>query len=94
MSPNNVAWGNGRFTNISSSYFSPLLNKTIPTAVYSNYKNSTGQSWLLKVMDTVMPIYEKMFHLAYPLPKLFWMATPAFPGGIERTYSPQPLRST
>ncbi len=34
MSPGNVAWGNGRFQHLDSSYYSKLQNMTIPTAVY------------------------------------------------------------
>ena len=34
-------------------------------------------------MTRVTPLYETLFDLAYPLPKLFWMATPAFDGAIE-----------
>jgi len=34
-------------------------------------------------MTRVTPIYETHFDLAFPLPKLYWLATPAFGGAIE-----------
>ena len=49
----------------------------------ANYANPYGQAWLLEVMTRIMPIYESLFDLAFPLPKLNWMATPAFNGAIE-----------
>ncbi|ORY35316.1 peptidase family M1-domain-containing protein [Naematelia encephala] len=83
MSINNVAWGNGRFNRIKSSYFSKIRNETISTAVYANLADLSGQNWTLEIMDRVTPLYESLFGVAFPLPKLYWLATPAFGGGIE-----------
>ena len=38
---------------------------------------------MLDILDNVTPLYEKLYDLAFPLPKLFWLATPAFGGAIE-----------
>ncbi|KAG8711368.1 Aminopeptidase 2 mitochondrial, partial [Ceratobasidium sp. 423] len=73
MSSYLVALANGHFEYLESSYTSPLSGKTRPLRIYDNVatKDVIHQTqFALDVKAKVIPIYEKMFDIEYPLPKL------------------------
>ena len=91
MSTYLVAYANGRFSYLESSYTSPLSGKTKPLRVYSmhilhlSYRQCTAKTnilltatpdvigqaqYALDIKAQVLPIYEKLFDIEYPLPKL------------------------
>jgi len=87
MSTYLVAFANGDFVHLESSYQSPLSGKIRPLRLYGRatflchipYLTSLvsatpnlihqGQ-FALDVKAKVLPIYESMFEIEYPLPKL------------------------
>ncbi|ORY74296.1 hypothetical protein BCR35DRAFT_281272 [Leucosporidium creatinivorum] len=83
-----VAWAVGRFSSISSSYVSPLTQRTVPLNVYaaSSFEHiERGQGQLaLDTLAKVMPVYEKLFDIPYELGKLDILVCDAFDaGGME-----------
>lgn len=65
-----VIYANGYFEYNSSSYVSPLTNLTIPLRFYATYDVISQTQLALDTTAKLMPLYEKMFDLPFPLPKL------------------------
>ncbi|KAK4704663.1 hypothetical protein P7C70_g1541, partial [Phenoliferia sp. Uapishka_3] len=85
MSTYIVAWAVGRFSSISASYTSPLTKKIIPLRILAatplqHIERGQGQL-ALDTLAKVMPIYEKLFDIPYPLPKLDILVCDAFDAG-------------
>ena len=87
MSTYIIAYANGPFKYLESSYKSPLSGAVRPLRLYGKLiqpffptritkrhiatANGVSQAqFALDVLTKVMPIYEKMFDIEYPLPKL------------------------
>ncbi|CAE6537754.1 unnamed protein product [Rhizoctonia solani] len=70
MSSYLVALANGHFEHLESSYTSPLSGKTRPLRIYATKDVIHQTQFALDVKAKVIPIYEKMFDIEYPLPKL------------------------
>ncbi|KEP46132.1 leucyl aminopeptidase [Rhizoctonia solani 123E] len=70
MSSYLVAFANGHFEFLESSYTSPLSGKTRPLRIYATKDIIHQTQFALDVKAKVIPIYEKMFDIEYPLPKL------------------------
>lgn len=88
MSTYIVAWANGEFEFLESSYVSPLSGKTRPLRLYGKESiqsviseelmqfvpatsdNVHQGQFALDVKRKVLPIYETLFDIEYPLPKL------------------------
>jgi aminopeptidase 2 len=88
MSTYIVAYANGHFDYLESSYTSPISGKTKPLRIYGNSirlvtaifsydlfvlatPNFIHQAqFALDVKTQVLPLYEKVFDIEYPLPKL------------------------
>lgn len=87
MSTYIVAYANGPFAYLESSYKSPLSGKVRPLRIYSKFSsfpfNNTSSDSLsatpdvihqaqfaLDVKEKVLPLYEQVFDIEYPLPKL------------------------
>lgn len=82
MSTYLVAWANGEFEHIESSFKSPLTNKTVPIRVYAT-KDVIHQAQLtLDVTAAILPIYEKIFDIPYPLAKLDTLVATDFEAGL------------
>lgn len=104
MSTYLVAFANGHFEHLESSYKSPLSGKTIPLRMYGELdfvaisflvlKNHAATpeiihqtAFALDVKAKVMPIYERVFQLEYPLPKLDTLVAHDFDfGAMENWY--------
>lgn len=70
MAPYLVAWANGEFEHVASETVSPLTGRAIPLRLYAT-PEAVGQAhFAVDVMRRVLPAYEKVFGIAYPLPKL------------------------
>ncbi|KAL6304086.1 ERAP1-like C-terminal domain-containing protein [Sparassis latifolia] len=70
MSTYFVAFANGQYKYLESSYTSPLSGKVHPLRVYTSPEFIEGARFALEVSRRVLPIYEQMFGIEYPLPKL------------------------
>ncbi|KAF4618596.1 hypothetical protein D9613_009661 [Agrocybe pediades] len=64
-----VAYANGQFDFIESSVVMPLSGKTIPLRIYST-SNIEQAQYVMDVTKAVLPLYEEVFDVEYPLPKL------------------------
>ncbi|CAE6469567.1 unnamed protein product, partial [Rhizoctonia solani] len=70
MSSYLVAFANGHFEYLESSYTSPLSGTTRPLRIYATKDIIHQTQFALDVKAKVIPLYEKMFDIEYPLPKL------------------------
>lgn len=87
MSSYLVAFANGNFEYIESSYVSPLSGKTRPLRIYGMLRAPKWKRLLiliflatedhihqaefaLEIKRKVLPLYEQMFDVEFPLPKL------------------------
>ena len=48
-----------------------------------NYNDTSAFSFLLSSINQVTPLYKHIINISLPLPKLDWVATRSFVGGIE-----------
>ncbi|KAG9033193.1 Aminopeptidase 2 mitochondrial [Tulasnella sp. JGI-2019a] len=86
MSTYLVAFANGHFESLESSYKSPLSGKTIPLRMYSTPDIIHQTAFALDVKAKVMPIYEQVFKLEYPLPKLDTLVAHDFDAGAMENW--------
>ncbi|KAJ4474793.1 peptidase family M1-domain-containing protein [Lentinula lateritia] len=70
MSTYLVAFANGQFEYLESSFKSPISGKTRPIRVYANPSSIHQAKYTLEVTAKVLPVYEQVFDIEYPLPKL------------------------
>ncbi|KAJ2995303.1 hypothetical protein NUW54_g7413 [Trametes sanguinea] len=79
-----VAYANGPFKFLESSYKSPLSGKVRPLRIYATADYIWQGQFALNVVQKVMPLYEEVFDVEYPLPKLDILASSDFDlGGME-----------
>ncbi|KAI9068366.1 hypothetical protein FKP32DRAFT_1587764 [Trametes sanguinea] len=79
-----VAYANGPFKFLESSYKSPLSGKVRPLRIYATADYIWQGQFALDVVQKVMPLYEEVFDVEYPLPKLDILASSDFDlGGME-----------
>ncbi|KZO98208.1 hypothetical protein CALVIDRAFT_526106 [Calocera viscosa TUFC12733] len=86
MSTYLVAWANGPFEHIESSYESPITGKNITLRVYTTAEHISQAGLALDVMARVLPIYEKIFDIPYPLPKLDTLVADDFGAGAMENW--------
>ncbi|KAJ2992947.1 hypothetical protein NUW54_g7816 [Trametes sanguinea] len=73
-----VAYANGPFKYLESSYKSPLSGKVRPLRIYA-MDDIIGQGhYTLEIAQKVMPLYEDVFDVEYPLPKLDFLTSSNF----------------
>ncbi|KAF9077343.1 peptidase M1, membrane alanine aminopeptidase [Rhodocollybia butyracea] len=70
MSTYLVAYANGQFEYIESSFTSPISGKTRPIRVYAAPSSIHQAKYCLEVTAKVLPVYEEVFDIEYPLSKL------------------------
>ncbi|KAI0811123.1 leucyl aminopeptidase [Irpex lacteus] len=78
-----VAYANGPFVYLEDSYKSPLSGKVRPLRLYATKDNVHQTQFALEVKKNVMPLYEQMFDIEYPLPKLDTLVVTEFDGAME-----------
>ena len=100
MSTYLVAYANGIFEYLESSYTSPLSGKTRPLRVYGTFaplkpadpmaltENFIATpnfvpltQFALDIKAKTLPLYEKIFDIEYPLPKLDTLVASDFDAG-------------
>ncbi|KAL5490410.1 APE2 [Sanghuangporus weigelae] len=86
MSSYLVAFANGEFEHIESHYVSPLSGKTRPLRVYATADYIHQTEFALEVKRKVLPLYEQMFDVEYPLPKLDTLIASDFDAGAMENW--------
>ncbi|KAF9533369.1 leucyl aminopeptidase [Crepidotus variabilis] len=70
MSSYLVALANGEFEYFESSVKMPLSKKILPLRIYATKEHIHQAQFALDAKAAVLPLYEKIFNVEYPLPKL------------------------
>ncbi|EIW81938.1 hypothetical protein CONPUDRAFT_81582 [Coniophora puteana RWD-64-598 SS2] len=81
-----VAYANGPFKCLESSYKSPLSGKVRPLRVYTTSEIVHQAKHALEITEKVLPIYEEVFDIEYPLPKLDTLAAHDFDMGAMENW--------
>jgi aminopeptidase 2 len=81
-----VAYANGPFEYLESSYTSPLSGKTRPLRIYATKDHIDQAQFALDVKAKVLPLYEKVFDVEYPLPKLDTLIAADFDAGAMENW--------
>ncbi|KAJ8587988.1 hypothetical protein M405DRAFT_277524 [Rhizopogon salebrosus TDB-379] len=86
MSTYLVAYANGRFAHLESSYKSPLSGKVRPLRIYSTPDVIHQAQYALDIKAKVLPVYEEIFDIEYPLPKLDTLVAHDFDAGAMENW--------
>ncbi|KAF8797340.1 zincin, partial [Phlegmacium glaucopus] len=86
MSSYLVAFANGPFVFLETSVVMPLSGKTIPLRIYTTPDVIHQAQFALDVKAAVLPLYEKVFDVEYPLPKLDTLVASDFDAGAMENW--------
>ncbi|KIP07998.1 hypothetical protein PHLGIDRAFT_105051 [Phlebiopsis gigantea 11061_1 CR5-6] len=86
MSTYIVAWANGPFEYVEDTYTSPLSGKVRPLRVYTTGDLIAQAQFALDVKKKVLPHYEQVFDIEYPLPKLDTLVATDFDAGAMENW--------
>ncbi|KAI9464657.1 leucyl aminopeptidase [Boletus coccyginus] len=86
MSTYLVAYANGQFGHLQSMYKSPLTGKVRPLCMYGTLDIIARAQYALEVKTKVLPIYEQIFDIEYPLPKLDTLVAHDFDAGAMENW--------
>ncbi|KAF8162999.1 leucyl aminopeptidase [Crassisporium funariophilum] len=86
MSSYIVAFANGHFDFLETSVKMPLSGKTIPLRIYTTSDVIHQAQYALDVKAAVLPLYEKIFDVEYPLPKLDTLVANDFDAGAMENW--------
>ncbi|KAJ7632427.1 leucyl aminopeptidase [Roridomyces roridus] len=86
MSSYIVAFASGPFVHLEEKVHLPLSNKTIPLRIYSTPDVIHQAAFALDVAVRVLPIYETVFEVEYPLPKLDTLVAADFDAGAMENW--------
>ncbi|KAJ7877349.1 leucyl aminopeptidase [Mycena leptocephala] len=78
MSSYLVAFANGPFAHLETKVVMPLSGRSVPLRVYATPDIIHQAAFCLEVTAKVLPLYEKIFDIEYPLPKLDTLAAHDF----------------
>ncbi|KAI0668551.1 leucyl aminopeptidase [Trametes maxima] len=81
-----VAYANGPFEYLESSYKSPLSGKVRPLRIYATADVIAQAQYALDVKRLVLPLYEEVFEIEYPLPKLDTLVASDFDSGAMENW--------
>ncbi|KAI0294885.1 leucyl aminopeptidase [Multifurca ochricompacta] len=86
MSTYLLAFANGEFVHLESSYKSPLSGKVRPLRIYAT-PDAIGQAqYALDIKEKALPLYEQAFDIEYPLPKLDTLVANDFDAGAMENW--------
>lgn len=86
MSSYIVAVANGHFEFLETSVVMPLSGKTIPLRIYTTPDVIHQAQFALDVKAAVLPLYEKIFDVEFPLPKLDTLVANDFDAGAMENW--------
>ncbi|KAI0789033.1 hypothetical protein BC629DRAFT_1582206 [Irpex lacteus] len=78
-----IAYANGPFVYLEDSYKSPLSGQVRPLRLYATKDIVHQGKFALDIKKKLMPIYEQVFDIEYPLPKLDTLVVTDFMGAME-----------
>ncbi|TDL27596.1 hypothetical protein BD410DRAFT_782728 [Rickenella mellea] len=81
-----IAFANGVFDFLEDSYTSAISGKTKPLRIYATADHIHQAKYALDVKKKVLPLYEKMFEIEYPLPKLDTLIANDFDAGAMENW--------
>ncbi|KDN42604.1 putative AAP1-alanine/arginine aminopeptidase [Tilletiaria anomala UBC 951] len=81
-----VAWANGPFVHLESTYKSPITGKDVQLRIYATGEYIDQAQFALDAKAKVMPVYEKVFDIAFPLPKLDTLVATDFDAGAMENW--------
>ncbi|MBW0464711.1 hypothetical protein O181_004426 [Austropuccinia psidii MF-1] len=81
-----VAWANGPFHFKESHYISPLTKQKIPLRVFATAEHAHQTQLLLDTTARILPVYEKIFDIPYPLSKLDTLVASDFDAGAMENW--------
>ncbi|KAK7463587.1 Aminopeptidase 2 mitochondrial [Stygiomarasmius scandens] len=83
MSTYIVAFASGPFEYIESTVTLPISNTTVPLRVYATTSHIHLAQFALDIKAKVLPLYERLFDIPYPLPKLDTLVVHDHTGAME-----------
>ncbi|KAH8986249.1 hypothetical protein EDB86DRAFT_3082967 [Lactarius hatsudake] len=83
MSTYLLAFANGEFVHLESSYKSPLSGKVRLLRIYTTPDMIGQAQFALDTKEKVLPLYEQVFNIEYPLPKLDTLVANELAGAME-----------
>ncbi|KAL1682431.1 hypothetical protein EV122DRAFT_274196 [Schizophyllum commune] len=86
MSTYIVAWANGEFEYRETRVALPVSGKEVPLRIYATKDNIEQTQFALEVMAKVLPLYEQVFDVPYPLPKLDILVASSFDDGAMENW--------
>ncbi|KAF9463935.1 leucyl aminopeptidase [Collybia nuda] len=86
MSTYIVAFANGDFKYLERFVAMPLSGKNVPLRIYGTADVIHQAQFALDVKAAVLPLYEKIFDVEYPLPKLDTLVAHDFDGGAMENW--------
>ncbi|KAF8198250.1 leucyl aminopeptidase [Mycena galopus ATCC 62051] len=93
MSSYIVAFANGPFAHLETKVVMPLSGRTVPIRVYATPDIIHQGQFCLEVTAKVLPLYEKIFDIEYPLPKLDTLANWGLITGRLSAYMTDPEKA-
>ncbi|KAI0319059.1 peptidase family M1-domain-containing protein [Amylostereum chailletii] len=86
MSTYLLAFANGEFAYLESSYTSPISGKVRPLRIYATPDVIDQAQFCLDVTTRAVPLYEEVFDVEYPLPKLDTLVARDFDAGAMENW--------
>ncbi|KAL1759217.1 hypothetical protein FB107DRAFT_287881 [Schizophyllum commune] len=86
MSTYIVAWANGEFEYRETRVALPVSGQEVPLRIYATKDNIEQTQFALEVMAKVLPLYEQVFDVPYPLPKLDILVASSFDDGAMENW--------
>ncbi|KAF8325549.1 uncharacterized protein EI90DRAFT_2931912 [Cantharellus anzutake] len=81
-----VAFANGHFAHIDGTYTSPLSGEKRPLRVYATPDIIHQGHFALEVKSKTLPLYEQVFDVEFPLPKLDTLVAADFDAGAMENW--------
>jgi len=81
-----VAFAQGPFVSLEDSYKSPLTGKVKPLKIFTTPDSIHQAQFALDVKKAALPVYEEVFEVEYPLPKLDTLVASDFDAGAMENW--------
>ncbi|KAL9931881.1 hypothetical protein V8E36_009196 [Tilletia maclaganii] len=81
-----VAWANGPFKHLEASYTTAKTGRKVPLRIYATPEYIHQAQLALDVKVKALPVYEEVFDLEYPLPKLDTLVASDFDAGAMENW--------
>ncbi|WFD34663.1 Aminopeptidase 2 mitochondrial [Malassezia cuniculi] len=86
MSSYLFAFANGEFKRLAGSYTSPISGRRVPLGMFTTPEFIDQAAFCLEAKSRVVPEYERVFGIEYPLPKLDTLAVADFGAGAMENW--------